>query len=104
MCHTQPMFSHEPSTDQKQPSAVAHHRVRHVGLGMKSKTSSRWRSFDICYLSADGRLLCKFVVQCRNATCAKVVAHAMKLPTYKRIEIWQGETVIYSRPLRYQTP
>jgi len=102
LCHTQTMFSYEPSTDQKDPPAVAHRRAKCVGLGMRSKSGSRRRSYEICYLSADDRLLCKFVVQCRNATCAKVMAHAMKLPTYKRIEIWQGDTSIYSRPFRYQ--
>jgi hypothetical protein len=97
----QTMFSNEPGTGQKGTSAVGYRRVKYDGLGMKSKAGSRRCAYEICYLSADNRLLCKFVVQCRNATCAKIMAHAMKLPTYKRIEIWQGATSIYSRPLRY---
>ena len=102
MCHTQTMFTYQPGTDQKATPAVGRCRAKYVGLGERSKTDSRRRSYEICYLSADDRLLCKFVVRCRDATCAKVMAHAMKLPTYKRIEIWQGETSIYSRPLRYE--
>src|ERR1041385_6718428 len=102
LCHTQTMFSYKPSTDHKDTSA--HRRAKSVRLGMSSKSGSRRSSYEICYLSADDRLLCKFVVQCRNATCAKIMAHAMKLPTYKRIEIWQGETSIYSRPTRPLLP
>ena len=97
------MISYEPSTNQKDMSAVRHRRFACIGLGKRSKTRSRLRSYDICYLSADDRLICKLVVQCRNSTCAKVMAHAMKLPKYKHIEIWRGDTNIYSRPLRYQS-
>lgn len=56
------------------------------------------RSYVICYLNTTNRLSCKMVVMCPNATCAKVMAQAMKLPHHKKIEIWQGETKIYSRP------
>src|SRR5690242_15697405 len=98
------MFSNEPGTDLKDTSAVGDRRAKCVGLGIRSKAGSGRCSYEICYLSADDRLLCKFVVQCRNATCAKIMAHAMKLPTYKHIEIWQGETSIYSRPTRPLLP
>ena len=29
---------------------------------------------------------------------AKVLAHAMKLPSAKKLEVWSGETLIYARP------
>ena len=95
------MISFESNTDQKVEAPARHRRVACIGLGTRSKPGRRLRSYDICYLSADDRLICKLVVQCRNSTCAKVMAHAMKLPPYKHIEIWCGETNIYSRPLRY---
>lgn len=96
------MISFEQNTDQTVASPLRHRQNACIGLGTKSKTRSRLRSYDIFYLSADDRLICKLVVQCRNATCAKVMAHAMKLPAYKHIEIWCGETNIYSRPLHYR--
>ena len=101
LCHIHAMFAYQLSTDQKATSAAGHRCAQCVGLELRSKTCSRRRSYKICYLSADDRLFCKFVV--RNATCAKVMAHAMKLPWYRRFEIWPGETTIYSRPNRYQT-
>ena len=55
-------------------------------------------AYEICYLNAEGALAYKFAADCDDDSCAKVLAHAMKLPNAKRMEVWSGETLIYARP------
>lgn len=55
-------------------------------------------AYEICYLDAQGQLTYKFVANCENDGRAKVLAHAMKLPSAKRLEVWSGEELIYARP------
>ena len=55
-------------------------------------------AYDICYLNDDGGLAYKFSADCDDDGRAKVLAHAMKLPSAKRIEVWSGEELIYARP------
>ena len=55
-------------------------------------------AYEICYLDTDGALTYKFAADCTDDGHAKVLAHAMKLPSAKRLEVWSGETLIYTRP------
>lgn len=59
-------------------------------------------SYEICYLDNDGSLTCTFSAMCANETHAKVLAHAMKLSTYKTFEVWQDRTLIYERPHHFE--
>ncbi|HWY62240.1 MAG TPA: hypothetical protein VNW15_10105 [Rhizomicrobium sp.] len=54
--------------------------------------------YEICYLDTEGALTYKFAADCADDNRAKVLAHAMKLPSAKRLEVWSGETLIYARP------
>ena len=56
-------------------------------------------SYDICYLNEDGTLTAKIAADCANDMQAKVLAHALKAEGFKRIEVWNGVTLIYERPL-----
>jgi hypothetical protein len=55
-------------------------------------------AYDICYLDDDGTLAYKFRADCDDDGRAKVLAHAMKIPGARRIEVYNGETLIYARP------
>ena len=57
-------------------------------------------AYEICYLDDDGTLTYKFLANCEDDGRAKVLAHAMKLPSAKRLEVWNGEALIYARPSR----
>jgi hypothetical protein len=58
-------------------------------------------NYDIRYLDDDGRLKAKIATECANDMQAKVLAHAMKAEGSKRIEVWDGPTLVYERPERY---
>jgi hypothetical protein len=55
-------------------------------------------AYEICYLDDGGVLTYKFLANCEDDGRAKVLAHAMKLPSVKRLEVWSGESLIYTRP------
>jgi hypothetical protein len=55
-------------------------------------------AYEICYLDGEGVLTYKFLANCKDDGRAKVLAHAMKLPSAKRLEVWSGEALIYARP------
>jgi len=55
-------------------------------------------AYEICYLNGDGVLTYKFMANCENESRAKVLAHAMKLPSCKSLEVWRGEILVYARP------
>jgi hypothetical protein len=55
-------------------------------------------SYKINYLHDDGTLAAKFETQCAGDTQAKIIAHAMKMHGARQIEIWNGFTLIYTRP------
>jgi hypothetical protein len=57
-------------------------------------------SYDIRYLNEDGSLAVKVAADLANATQAKVLAHAMKAKGLPRLEVWDGECLIYQRPHR----
>jgi hypothetical protein len=55
-------------------------------------------AYEICYLDEAGSLTYKFAAHCDDDQRAKVLAHAMKLPSAKKLEVWSGESLIYTRP------
>lgn len=57
-------------------------------------------SYDIRYLNDDGTLRAAIATECTNDMQAKVLAHAMKTAGSKRIEVWDGSTLVYERPER----
>jgi hypothetical protein len=57
-------------------------------------------AYEIVYLNDDGSLAAKFAAQCHGDTQAKVLAHAMKMDGTRQIEVWNGKTLIYTRPQR----
>jgi hypothetical protein len=55
-------------------------------------------AYEICYLDHDGSLTYKFSANCDDDGRAKVLAHAMKVPSAKRLEVWSGAELVYARP------
>lgn len=55
-------------------------------------------AYEICYLDDAGTLTYKFSATCDDDQRAKVLAHAMKTPSARRLEVWSGEALIYTRP------
>ena len=55
-------------------------------------------AYEICYLDEEGALTYKFSADCDNDQRAKILAHAMKTPRARALEVWSGEMLIYSRP------
>ena len=55
-------------------------------------------AYEICYLDEDGALTYKFSADCDDDQRAKILAHAMKLPSAKKLEVWSGDALIYTRP------
>jgi hypothetical protein len=55
-------------------------------------------AYDIRYLDGEGHLAHAFSADCDSDGRAKVLAHAMKLPSCKRLEVWRGDALLYARP------
>ena len=55
-------------------------------------------AYEICYLDDLGHLTYKFSATCDDDQRAKILAHAMKAPGARTLEVWSGEAMIYSRP------
>ena len=55
-------------------------------------------SYDIRYLNDDGTLAAKVAAECADDTKAKVLAHAMKRKGFVRMEVWDGDSLVYQRP------
>jgi hypothetical protein len=58
-------------------------------------------TYDICYLNIDGTLAAKLSALCANDKQAKILAHAMKLSGTRKIEVWDGKTLVYERPEKF---
>jgi hypothetical protein len=58
-------------------------------------------NYDIRYLAEDGSVTAKVAAECANDLQAKVMAHALMAHGAKRIEVWDGPTLVYERPERY---
>jgi hypothetical protein len=54
--------------------------------------------YEITYRHDDGSLTAKIETQCATDKEAKILAHAMKVDGARQFEVWQGDTLIYSRP------
>ena len=69
------------------------------GVGYEQNSSEAiMPAYEICYLDEEATLTYKFSADCDDDQRAKVLAHAMKLPSAKKLEVWSGETLIYTRP------
>ena len=55
-------------------------------------------AYEICYLDEGGALTYKFSADCDDDQRAKILAHAMKSPSIKALEVWSGQSLIYARP------
>lgn len=55
-------------------------------------------AYEICYLKNDGTFLAGLAANCDDDKQAKILAHAMKLAASRRIEVWNGERLVYERP------
>ena len=53
--------------------------------------------YDILYRDAAGSLAHAFAADCDDDRKARVLAHAMKLPTAERLEVWHGKSLVYAR-------
>jgi hypothetical protein len=56
------------------------------------------RQYEICYLDGEGALLGEYVATCAGEKQARIMAHAMRLPGTRRMEVWDGPALIYQRP------
>jgi hypothetical protein len=65
--------------------------------GGRTKKDKPMPSYDIRYLDSEGSLKANIATDCANDTQAKVLAHAMKTEGAKRIEVWDGPTLVYER-------
>lgn len=54
-------------------------------------------AYDILYLDAAGALAHTFSADCDDDRKVRVLAHAMKLPTAERLEVWHGKVLVYAR-------
>jgi hypothetical protein len=56
-------------------------------------------AYHIRYLDGEGYLAHGFSAMCDDERRARVLAHAMKLPSAERMEVWQGGALVYARDL-----
>jgi hypothetical protein len=56
-------------------------------------------AYDIRYLDGDGSLAHAFSAMCDNERRARVLAHAMKLPSAERLEVWLDDLLVYARDM-----
>lgn len=55
-------------------------------------------TYEICYRDDHGSLAAKVTTPAPSELCAKILAHAMKEPEHKALEVWDGGALIYQRP------
>jgi hypothetical protein len=55
-------------------------------------------AYEICYRDEQGQLTYQFSADCDDDQRAKVLAHAMKTPSARMLEVWSGQALIYARP------
>jgi len=60
--------------------------------------------YEILYLDQCDERIYAFCATCVDDKRAKVLAHAMKLPDTKRLEIWSGPSLVYQRPQKINYP
>jgi hypothetical protein len=54
-------------------------------------------AYHIRYLDGEGTLAHTFSADCDDDRKARVLAHAMKLPSAGRLEIWTSGALVYAR-------
>ena len=54
-------------------------------------------AYDIRYLDSDGALAHAFSAVCDDDRRARILAHAMKLPSAERLEVWLDDMLVYAR-------
>lgn len=54
--------------------------------------------YEICYLDNADKLMGTYSAPCPDHKHARILAHAMRMPNTKRIEVWCGATLVYERP------
>jgi hypothetical protein len=74
------------------------------GRYLDSFSEPNMPAYEICYLDQDGALTYKFKADCDDDQRAKILAHAMKLPSARKLEVWSGNMLIYTRPSITQQP
>jgi len=57
-------------------------------------------TYNICYLTEDGALAGSFLAQAISDKHAKILAHAMRLPGSRGLEVWCEASLVYARPER----
>jgi hypothetical protein len=68
------------------------------GVILPAGGDTQMPAYEICYLDEGGSLTYKFSADCADDQRAKILAHAMKLPSAKKLQVWSGEALIYTRP------
>ena len=56
-------------------------------------------AYDIRYLDGEGSLAHAFSAMCDNEKRARILAHAMKLPSAERLEVWLDNALVYARDM-----
>ena len=56
-------------------------------------------AYEIRYLKKDGTLAARFFATCAGDDDAKKLAHAIQLEGARQIAVWDGQRLIYTRPL-----
>src|SRR5258708_3900378 len=74
------------------------HNIEQAGDNGQSFSEPIMPAYEICYLDEEGSLTYKFSANCDDDQRAKVLAHAMKTPSARKLEVWSGEMLIYTRP------
>jgi hypothetical protein len=79
-------------------SGVAQKGNKRAGLDTIAFSEPTMPAYEICYLDEGGALTYKFSADCDDDQRAKILAHAMKSPSVKALEVWSGQSLIYARP------
>ncbi|MBV9549619.1 MAG: hypothetical protein JO256_08120 [Alphaproteobacteria bacterium] len=61
-------------------------------------------AYNIRYLDGAGALAHAFCADCDDEGRARILAHAMKLPSAQRLEVWRDHTLVYARDVAPLAP
>jgi hypothetical protein len=64
------------------------------------KVEDDMRTYEIRYVDDNDNLIGAIFTTQRDGTDASIYAHAMTLRSYKRMEVWDADSLIYERPCR----
>jgi hypothetical protein len=56
-------------------------------------------AYEIRYLKKDGSLAARFFATCATDDDAKKLAHAIQLEGARQMAVWDGQRLLYTRPL-----